>query len=134
MAMLDVSAALANPYTLDSFSVLRRQQTVNNYGEMKIDVVTTPNVRGVVYPESLNDMYRRGEAQTQTKTIVVITRFSLRGESETVDRVEYQPDIIQWNGDNFLVIRVEDYSRFARGFIKVHATSTDIVDRPTATK
>lgn len=134
MAMLDVSAALSNPYTLDSFSVLRRKQVVNNFGQVKTNVERTDNVLGVVFPEGLNDLARRAEAQTNTKSIVIITRFGLRGESETVDGCEFQPDIVKWNGSNFLVVRLEDYSRYARGYIKATATSMDIVDSPAETR
>jgi len=134
VAMLDVSAALQNPYTLDSFSVLRRKQFVNNFGQTKIESERFDGVRGVVYPEGLNDLSRRAEVQTNAKSIVVITKFGLRSESKTVDQCEYQPDVVVWNGSNFLVVRVEDYSKYARGFIKVAATSIDIVDPPAATR
>lgn len=134
MAMLDVSAVLSNPYTLDSFSVLRRKQIVNTFGQVKTAVEQTDNVRGIVFPEDLNDLSRRAEVQTNTKSIVIITRFGLRGESETVDGCEFWPDIVKWNGSNFLVVRLEDYSRYARGYIKATATSTDIVDSPAETR
>jgi hypothetical protein len=130
MAMLDVSEALTNPYTLDTFAVNRRQQTIDGYGQAQISTQIIAGVRGVVFPEGLNDLSRRPEAQTNAKSIVVITRFQLRGESETVDKVQFQPDVIVWNDDSFLVVRVEDWSQYARGFLKCTAQSVDIVDAP----
>jgi hypothetical protein len=131
MPSLDVSITLTNPQTLDTFDVQRRTQIVNSFGESKISVELNARVRGVVYPEGLDSLSRRPEAQTQAKSIVVITRFPLRGESETVDSVNYQPDIILWHGDSFLVVRLEDWGSYARGFVKATAESTDIVDKPT---
>ena len=37
------------------------------------------------------------------KTITVITRFALRGDSETAG-TDYAPDIVHWQGDNFVVV------------------------------
>jgi hypothetical protein len=130
MAMIDMTVALTNPQTLQKFAVLRRKQFVNNFGETKMEIETIPRVFGVIHPEGPNDIARRPEAQTNAKTMVVITKFRLRGESENIDGVNYQPDVIQWGGNNFLVARPEDYSKYARGFIRATITSTDIVDRP----
>jgi len=129
--MLDVSAALTNPYTLDSFIVYRRKQTVNGFGETCVAVEIEKGIRGVVTPASLQELTRRPEAQIARKSITVITRFALRGESQTVEETQFQPDIVVWNNDSYLVVHVEDYSDYARGFVKVTANSTDMVDLPT---
>src|SRR5271154_1593343 len=133
MPGLDVSIALTNPLTLDTFALLRRKQVMNQFGETSMSIERIPVVRGVVYPEGLNELSRRAETQTNNKSIVVITRFAIRAESQSAnDGAQYQPDIIVWRGDNFLVVRVEDYSNYARGFVKVTAESMDIVDQPTS--
>jgi hypothetical protein len=129
--MLDVSAALTNPYTLSTCTVWRRKQIVNNFGEGKQQVEVLQNVQAIIYPASNNKLERRAEAQVNLNSIVLLTRFSLRGESETVDKWQYQPDVIFWKGNPFLVVDVNDYSNFALGFIKVTANSTDIVDLAT---
>ena len=59
MPMLDLSVAITNPYTLDSFDVHRKEQVVNEYGEACTAVVVVPGVRGVVFPEGPNDLARR---------------------------------------------------------------------------
>lgn len=127
MAMLDVSIALTNPYTLDCFNLLRRKQNVNQSGGSRFEAVKFLGVPGIIYPEGLADLSRRAEVQFENKSIVVISIFPMRGASEDADD-QYQPDIIIWNGDNFLVKRVEDYSRFARGYVKVTAESVDLND------
>src|SRR5437016_576589 len=116
MSMLDLSPVLTDPVLLDTFEVRRRFQTLNNYGESKISIESHPGVAGVIFPEGLNDLTRRSEAEVTTKSIVVITRFALRGESETVDGLEYQPDVVFWRGNSYLIVRVEDYSNVSRGF------------------
>lgn len=135
MPMLDLSVALTNPYTLDEFDVFRTREIMNSYGESTTEITQIEGVLGVVYPESANDLARRPEAQIMTKTIVVLTRFALRGESnDSNDNDSYQPDRIMWRGNFFLVIRVEDYSNYASGFSKCTCASTDMIDQATVTK
>ena len=68
------------------------------------------------------------------KTIVVITRFALRGESNDVtDDKGYQPDTVRWNGSYFLVTHVEDYGNFASGFVKCSCTETNMVGQAPRT-
>lgn len=129
--MMDMSEALTDPVTLDSFTLYRRKQIVDIYGETKMSYDIQPNIRGVVTPASKNDLDRKADSQIQTKSIEIITRFAIRGESQTVGEIEYQPDVVVWNGDSFLVKRVDDFSNYGRGFVLVICESIDIVDLPT---
>lgn len=134
MAQLDMSQVLTNPVFLTKFSVTRQNQVVNNWGETKIETELIPIVRGVVYPEGPNGLARRPEAQTNAKTIVIFTRFALRGASISANTdSSYQPDIVVWNGVKYLVAEVEDYSNYARGFMKVRAASTQEMDQAPVT-
>src|ERR1700732_4776245 len=133
--MVDVSVCLTNPYLLDEFDVFRTREIVNGYGESKTETTEYEDIQGIVYPEGSNDLARRPEAQLNTKTIVIITAFALRGESNSSDdNNSYQPDRIRWRGNFFLVVRVEDYSNYASGFSKCTCASTDMVDQATVTK
>lgn len=131
---MDLSAALTNPYTLDTFKLYRRKQYINGFGETKVEVEVVEGVKGVVYPDGDNKLARKPQGQTQPKTLTVITRYAIRGESEKAGEVEYQPDIINWYGNKFVVIDVEDYSKYARGFVEVLATSIDFNDEPTTAR
>ena len=134
MAMMDMTVALTNPYTQTAFDVLRRKQITNNFGEAKKEIEIVPGVRGVLYPEGSNDLDRKSDAQLQTKTITVLTMFAMRGESESANSGgKFQPDVIRWNANHFLVKRVEDYSKYARGFVKVTAHSFDMIDQAPVT-
>lgn len=135
MAQMDLSAALTNPYTNTPFIVKRRKQIVNNFGESTVEVEEIPNVRGVLYAAAQNGLTRRPEAQTNSKSIEILTRFALRGESKsTEDNSEYQPDLVLWHGNLFVVTNIEDWSNYARGFIKATLGSINIVDQPPAPK
>lgn len=126
---IDVSIALTNPYTLDYFTVHRTKEIINQFGESHPEVLFINCVPGVVYPKGANRLMRRPEAEVQAKTIEVITRFALRGESEC-QGTSFQPDVVKWNGSHFLVTEVEDYANFASGHVKCTCTARDIVDRP----
>jgi len=133
MPMLNLSPVLTSPMLLDTFTVNRRQQSINNYGEASTTVTANTNIRGIVFPSDENDLKRLPDAQIQAKAITVITAFALRGESETGtggDETQFQPDIVVWNGDSFMVRVVEDYTNYAAGFVLAVCTSIDLVDEP----
>jgi hypothetical protein len=133
MPMMDLSEVLTDPMLLDSFAVNRRTQTVDDFGIASTSTQPFAGLYGVIYPSEENELKRLPDLQIQSKAITVITMFALRGESEAAS-TEYAPDVVVWNGDNFLVRKVEDYSNFAAGFIFAICTSTDLVDQPPATE
>jgi galactose-6-phosphate isomerase len=128
MPLMDMSAALAETQFQDSFTVVQRQQVVSNAGIGSMVATNFPNVSGVVYPSDENDLQRLPDYSIQMKAFTVFTQFALRGESEAEDE-EFEPDILLWNGDSFLVRTIEDYSNFGAGFVKAICTSTDYVDQ-----
>lgn len=133
MPMLDVSVALTNFYTVDTFSVIRRTEVVNGFGVSTVTPATTSGLYGVLYPSNEDDLKRFPDLQIQSKAITVITRFALRGEAET-EGTEFQPDIVAWGGDNFVVRAMDDWSQYAAGFILAICTSINLVDQPPTTE
>jgi hypothetical protein len=134
MPMLDVSVALTNPYTLDTFTVTRRTEVVDGFGLSQVTPASIPGLYGVVYPSNEEDLKRFPDLQIQSKALTVITRFALRGEAEAANNTEFQPDIVVWGGNNFLVRALDDYSQYAAGFILAICTSIDLVDKPPTTE
>lgn len=131
MPSIDVSAALFNPSFQDTFSVTRRVQTVNNYGEAATASTVTPGVTGSVWPSQPNERRLLPDLTVTDKTITIITSFALYGEAQ-VAGTEYSPDIVTWHGDSFLVRNVEDWSAYgATGFVQAICSSIDVVDAPT---
>ncbi|KAA6459630.1 phage head-tail adapter protein [Acidobacteria bacterium AB60] len=133
MPLLNFTNVILSPMLSDSFSVIRRQQTVGNNGRASYTSTTTAGVGGVVYPSNKNDLERFPNLQVTAKTITVITTFALRGESE-VAGTDFSPDIVQWHGDNFLVAALEDYSAYGPGFVLAICQSMDLKEAPPTTE
>lgn len=132
--MIDMRPALTNPYTLDKFNVIRRVQLVSNDGEAQVVPTSFQGVRGIVTPSvQQKDLERMSDAQLMSKALTIITIFALRGVSEDASKTNFQPDIVIWNGDAFLVTFIDDYSNYARGFIRAVAFMMDITAVPPAT-
>lgn len=129
MAMLDLSRVLTNPRLTTKFDVVRREQKVNPGGRAKVEAKLYENVRGVLHPEGMNDLLRRPDSEIQEKSAKIFTRFPLRGESRQ-DPKQFQPDLVKWKGDAYVVIHVEDYSNYARGFVCATLEAIDIVNWP----
>jgi hypothetical protein len=125
MPMIDMRVALLNPYTVDYFNVVRRVEVVNSLGESVLTSTTTANVPGVVVaaPESALD--RQANMQVAPKWIDIDTTFLLRSESENAAHSEFQPDIIQWRGNNYIVRTLGDYSSYGAGFVHAGCAMTD---------
>jgi galactose-6-phosphate isomerase len=130
MPSIDLSAALSNPSFQDTFSVTRRVQTVNNFGETSTASTVTPNVAGVVWPSQPNERRLLPDLTVTDQTITIITSFALYGEAQA-SGTEYSPDIVTWHGDSFLVRNVEDWSGYGAGFVQAICSSIDVVDAPT---
>lgn len=130
MPMLDVSAALTNPYTLDKFTVYRRKQYVNNFGETKISCLIVVGVPGLVWPDKPDELRRGPDVQVNPKTITIATRFPLRGMSvDSNDNGHYQPDLILWRNNFFLAKKPDDYTKYLRGHVIMTAESIDMEDQ-----
>lgn len=130
MPMIDIGTALTSLMFVDVFQVIRRTETVNDYGESTIVTQTIFPVYGSVQAASNNDLKRLPEEQHMGKNISIVTKFPLQGVVTGM-----QPDIIQWpmnndgaNADSFVIAYLDDYSQFAAGFIQAIARSIDLTD------
>lgn len=123
MALLDVSEILTDPDLVDLFNVRRRSETVDIHGRSTVSETMFPQIAGVVTAISPNDLDRREDYQSMSRSISVVCRFRLHGETEG-----NQPDIVVWRGDNFIVKHVDPYPQFGRGFIQAECSSMDRVD------
>lgn len=124
MPQLDMSEALLEPMFQDSFIVVRRATSTNAFGETTI-TATSASAIGIVTIKGDEDLDRGADEQHAAKTIEVITRYPMRTATQG-----FQPDIVQWHGDNFIVQSIEDYSGYGKGWFDVLATSIDFLDLP----
>jgi len=130
MPMIDISTALTSLMFVDVFQVIRRTETIDQYGESTVTTQTFFPVYGSVQAASNNDLKRLPDEQHQGKNISVVTKFPLQGVV-----AGYQPDIIQWpmnnggaNADSFVLAYLDDYSQFAQGFVQAICHSIDMAD------
>jgi hypothetical protein len=132
MPMINITVALTSPMLADTFSVIRRAQVVGNNGRASTQNTTFPNLYGPVCPSTPDELRLVPDLATNEKAITVITRFALRGISETIDGTQYLPDVVVWKGDNFKVAKLQDWSNYGPGFVLAICTSIDLVDAPPA--
>jgi len=122
---LDVSDVVCDPMLADSFSVLRREETVNDHGEVQISDTRHNGIIGVITMAGPNDLQRLDDSQRMGRVISCVTKFRLRGPSPG-----FQPDVIIWQESNYVVATLDLYNRFGAGFMQAIAVSMNLVDTP----
>lgn len=130
MPSLDVSELLTDDLFIETVTVLRRKETLVK-GRPVLTVTTFPDVLASVQPKDTviggNFIERAPDMQYRGSNLIIYTKFRLRGESlQATDN--YQPDVVIWNGDHFLVGLTNDYSHFGGGYIQGELVSTEPVD------
>lgn len=125
MPLLGVSDLLVDPDLADTFTVIRRIETVDATGRATVQEQFFRKVYGVVTMGSPNDLERRDDYQNMTRSLTVVTKFQLRGAVQG-----YQPDIVEWRGTRHLVKHVSPYPHFGRGFSQAECSSMANMDAP----
>lgn len=112
------------------FWVVRRRSWTDSDGFQQ-----NANVRvralGSLYPEGDNSLNREDGFQSQNKGLTVVTKFLLRDAAEDVNGVNWQPDLVEWQGDTFLVKSIKDFSRYGPGFVEAACDSFNYNNNPT---
>ena len=125
MPFLDVSDIVLDPDFADTFSVIRRAQSVASNGVVSSVETTFANIVGVVTMASPNSLDRRQDFQVTPRSISVVCKFALQGEV-----TGYSPDIILWRGQRHLVKEVSPYPHFGQGFYEAECSSMDNTEGP----
>ena len=114
------------------FTVVRRQETVNSFGESTVLIQTIPNTIGSIQPAGDNALMREGSYDAQAKGAVIVTTFRLRGASKGPAGITYKPDIIvvgpPEQQEMYEVNDVKDWTPFGAGFIEATATTIPWLD------
>ncbi len=130
MPLVDVTDILVDPDIAgQSFTVIRRQETVNDFGESTVTVERIDAV-GSVQPEGDNDLIREEGQDAQALTAIIVTTFRLRGVSKGPNASRYKPDIILWQGNYLEVMSLKSWGDFGYGFVEATATSVHYIDNP----
>ena len=73
-------------------------------------------------------MLREEAFTTDAKTIRVMTAFMLRGPSTDRTAQNFQPDLVIWRGNAYVVRTLEDFSQFGAGMVIAECSSINYVD------
>jgi hypothetical protein len=117
MPFLDVSDVLLDPLFMDmTLTVTRNAQTVGNDGIGVVTQTTTP-FYGVVMSLNGSVLTRAAEGEHISDTITIHSQFKLiDGQSG------YDADIVNWQGLQWTVTNVNDWSTYGRGFVQATCT------------
>jgi hypothetical protein len=127
VSFIDVADLILDPDIAGQLvTIYRRQEVVNTMGESQITATAIPNIIVQVSPKGNNDLIREDGYQTQSQTIEVITSWRLRGATlDPTTKLIYQPDLVFWHGDYYVVRTVEDFTPYGAGLIVATCDSID---------
>jgi len=114
MPLIDMTDALTDPDFMDTFTVARQSQTINSSGFAVNTPTATPPLYGVVTSDRGKRLQRGTDAERIAQTITIITTFELSAGAGTGQTA----DVVNWNGQQYTVTHIDDYSRFGQGFIQ----------------
>lgn len=114
MPLLDVTEVLDDPLFNEPMIVIRNQEVIGEDGRVTL-VKTTFTPFGVVTAGKPDPLLRTSDYEAAKNTITVNTRFFLI--DATTGMTNYQPDIVNWQGRDYLVRKSYDYSKYGAGFI-----------------
>ena len=128
MPQIDVGDILRDTFIAgEPFIVIRRADMVDTNGVTLPGAVSFSAV-GSITPLATNSMLREEAFSLAEKTIRVMTSFMLRGPSKDPTLQNFQPDIVVWRGNSYIVRTIDDYSRFGAGIVIADCSSIDYVD------
>lgn len=129
MPDIDVTDVLVSLDIADqAFQVIRRSETVNNFGEAVLTTAVIDAV-GAVQPLGDNSLLREEMFTTNNNGLTVWTTTPLYNAGRTVGNVTYQPDLILWQGSHYLVKTLNPWSDFGVGFFMAECQQTEFEDR-----
>jgi len=120
---------LSSPMLVDTFNVIRRTETVNNSGESVLGLTATVGVYGVVKPIG-DRLDRKADADSDQKDLRIFTKFALRGSARDGVPTDWKPDLVFWQGNNFIVVNVIDWGRYGVGYIAAECNALELVSMP----
>lgn len=86
-----------------------------------------PPICGSITPTGDNSLVREEAYEAQLESILVITPFRLRGPSKDNQGNSFQPDIVLWNGNSFVVRTLKDWTSYGAGQVEAECISVDLV-------
>jgi hypothetical protein len=93
-------------------------------------VPTYFNAIGSIGPAGAGFLSRLAEQQFQGKSLSIVSTFLLRGAAKFVGGLSFQPDLVLWKSNYYIVQEVTDYSQFGTGMVQANCVTFDYVDAP----
>lgn len=125
---VNVGDILRSPHSGEMLTIQRSKESVDSKGRESATVQTL-YAPGVVLPKDTaiggNEVTREIDSIYRNAALIIHTPFRLRGPAPG-----YQPDVILWQGDRYVVTLVNNYSQFGPGFIYAEAASIEPLDAP----
>lgn len=123
MATLDVTELLSDPDFCDTVTITRKTEIIGSNGRPVITTETFPNVV-VVVTAGHGDMLKRFPELTRVEgSVMVHTTFRLVAATQTT-----QADEMAWNGVNYRLAALNDWTNFGTGFVSAIFTMTDLLE------
>lgn len=111
MPLLDVSGVLSDPLFADGAVVVRTAVSVDPLTGRTIEAPAETTISVVVTSDKGQNLRRTPDAAISTGSIIVHSTFRFSEGGSGVDA-----DILRWNGSDWTVVTVDDYSRYGAGF------------------
>ncbi len=127
MPMEIASHVVFDPLLASRFDIIKRVDMRDENGRTVVAQTQQNNIVGVICMNDDIELLREEfpEVQYTTRVISVVSAKKLQTAAKG-----WQPDIVVWLGDNYLVRRVSPYPQFGRGFYEAVCSSIDLKDAP----
>lgn len=117
MPDLDFSVVLNSRFLRDTFYLIKVSRIVGQDG-VETDQLSNPKpTRGVVIPGEMSSL-RDSEGARVAAFIEIYCKTKLTPGFKSTDVASREGDLINWHGNSYRVMAVEDFSSFGRGFYK----------------
>lgn len=132
--MLDVTDVLLDQDLGTEFISVIQRPIVMVKGRATVpNPVRTDSVAAVVN-SGVSELMRAQDQQNMPNKVSVHTLFRLTGPAKDATNAQFQPDIIVWRGDFYVVTSLDDYSKYGAGFVRADCASIDSIDSPPGTE
>ena len=123
MPLLDVTEILSDPDFADTIIITRSSEAGFDHGRPIVTTQTFPNVTAVVTAGQGDILKYFPEMANISGAILIHTMFLLTSASETT-----QGDIVTWQGRDYQITGLNDWSTFGAGFIMAVGTLKNFVE------
>lgn len=131
MPDIDVTDVLVSlDIACQSFGVVRRTETVNNFGESVKGAQVFDGLFGACQPLGDNSLLREEQYTTGKNGLTVWSNFRMFNASRTLLGVTYQPDLILFDGNYYIVRLLNEWTQWGAGFTMAECIGFDYVQTP----